>query len=113
MAEDEQKKDGRMDWIAARLGAAMPHLKAEKLAKALAGKDAVGIVEEFVDGDAPMLLVNGGQRDTDDRAPRAPAQSQVGVHPQEGHARGAAGRKHRRRRHGGGRWRRIRCSTSS
>ena len=59
MAEDEQKKDGRMDWIAARLGAAMPHLKAEKLAKALAGKDAVGIVEEFVDGDAPMLLVNG------------------------------------------------------
>ena len=75
MADEEQKKDGRLDWITARLQAAMPHLKPEKLKKGLSGKDAAAIVEEFVDGDAPVLLVNGDNGtpmvELPDRLPKA------------------------------------------
>lgn len=77
MADDseEKKKDGRMDWICGRLQVALPHLKPEKLMKGLTGKDSIEIVNEFVEGDSPMLLINGDNgipaTELPDRLPKA------------------------------------------
>ena len=76
MADDAQKvTDGRVAWIENRLQLAMPHLKSDKLKKGLSGKDAVAILEEFLDGEAPMLLINGDSGtpmvELPDRLPKA------------------------------------------
>ena len=56
---DQKRADPRGPWISAKVQQFLPHLKPDKIKKSLGNKDSAAILDDFVLGEAPMLLVNG------------------------------------------------------
>ena len=61
MDEDETKTkvDPRMSWVTSTITTMCSHLKKDKIEKGLNSKDGKTIVDDFLDGDHPLLLING------------------------------------------------------
>ena len=57
--EDQKKEDNRLSWIRNTVVSMCSHLKAEKVLKSMGKKESVIIMTDFIDGDSPLLLVNG------------------------------------------------------
>ena len=61
MADEEDQKvgDGRLTWIQKCVLSMCSHLKSDKVLKSLGNKDSIAIMTEFIEGDSPLLLING------------------------------------------------------
>ena len=60
MADNEdQTQDNRTIWVENCVISMCSSLKKDKVQKSLSSKDATEIILDFIDGDNPMLLING------------------------------------------------------